>query len=133
MFKNKILFFSKRCDHNNNKISISKDLSFLLTISFIVIIRFFKFIVENDLNENSFDMNYSKNVSNRKELINKKRSISTLKAFKKNKIQKFNFIDIAEINAFAYYYLIRNKENKLFSLTVNEIYDTFIQSPEIKS
>ena len=42
-------------------------------------------------------------------------------------IQKFNFIDIAEINVLAYYYLIKNKVNKLFSLTINEIYDTFIE------
>ena len=47
------------------------------------------------------------------------------------KIQKFNFIDIVEIDASTYYYLIRNKENKLFSLTMNEIYDTLIQSLEV--
>ena len=76
-------------------------------------------------------MNYLKDVSNRKELINKKRSIFTLRIFKKNKIQKSDLIDIAEINAFIYYYLIRNKENKLFSLTMNEIYDIFIQSFEV--
>ena len=128
MFKNKILFLFKRCDYNDNKISASKDLSFLSTISSIVITRFFKFIVENDSNEDSFDMNYSKNVSNRKELISKKRSILILKAFKENKIQKFDLIDIVEIDAFAYYHLVRNKENKLFSLIMNEIYDTFIQS-----
>ena len=28
MFKNKILFFFKRCDYNDNKILISKDLFF---------------------------------------------------------------------------------------------------------
>ena len=128
MFKNKILFLFKRCDYNDNKISASKDLSFLSTISSIVITRFFKFIVENDSNEDSFDMNYSKNVSNRKELISKKRSILILKAFKENKIQKFDLIDIVEIDAFAYYHLVRNKENKLFSLIMNKIYDTFIQS-----
>ena len=128
MFKNKILFFFERCDYDNNKISTLKDFSFLSIISFVVIIRSFKFIVENDSNENNFDINYSKDVSNRKELTSKKRSISIFKTFKKNKIQKFNLIDIVEINAFAYYYLIRNKENKLFSLIMNEIYDIFIQS-----
>ena len=129
MFKNKILFLFKRYDYDDNKISASKDLSFLSTTSSVVITRSFKFIVENDSNENSFDMNHSKNVSNRKELTNRKRSISILKTFKKNKIQESDLIDIAEINAFAYYHLIRNKENKFFSLTMNEIYDTFIQSP----
>ena len=134
MFKNKILFLFKRCDYNNNKILTSKDFSFLSITSFIIIIRPFKFIVENDSNENNFDMNYSKNVLNKNELTNRKRLISTFKTLKKNKIQKSDLIDIVEIDVFAYYHLIRNKENKLFSLTMNEIYDTFIQfSPEILS
>ena len=68
-------------------------------------------------------MNYSKD-------SNRKKSTLTLKIFKEKKIQKSDFIDIAEIDALAYYYLIRNKENKLFSLTMNEIYD--IQSFEIR-
>ena len=126
MLKDKILFLFKRCDHDNNKILTSKDLSFLSTISFIVITRSFKLIVENDSNENNFDMNYSKNDSNRKELTSRKKSISTFKTFKENKIQKSNLIDIAEINASAYYHLIKNKKNKFFSLTMNEIYDTSI-------
>ena len=42
------------------------------------------------------------------------------------KIKKPNLIDIAEINTSIYYYLIRNKKNKLFSLIMNEIYDTLI-------
>ena len=125
MFKNKILFLFKRCDYNNNKISTLKDLSFLPTTLFIVIIRSFKLIVENDSNENNFDMNYFKNV------FNKKRSISIFKTFKEMKIQKSDLIDIAEIDVSTYYYLIKNKENKLFSLIINEIYDTFIQSLEI--
>ena len=80
MFKNKILFLFKRCDYNNNKILTSKDFSFLSIISFIIIIRFSKFIVENNSNENNFDINHSKNVSN------KKKSTSTLKTFKEIKI-----------------------------------------------
>ena len=100
MFKDKILFLFKRCDHNNNKILISKDLSFLSIILSIIITRSFKFIVKNNSNEDNFDMNYLKNVSNRKRLT------STLKAFKEIKIQKSDLIDIAEINALAYYYLI---------------------------
>ena len=127
MFKNKILFFFKRCDHNNNKILTLKDLSFLSNASFIIIIRSFKLIVKNDSNENNFDMNHFKDVFNRK------RSTSTLKAFKEMKIQKSDLIDIVEINALTYYYLIRNKENKLFSLTINEICDTPIQFLEVSS
>ena len=91
--------------------------------SFVIIIRLLKSIVENDSNENNFDMNHSKNVSN------KKRLTSILRAFKEKKIQKFDLIDIVEIDAFAYYYLVRNKENKFFSLTMNEIYDTPVQQP----
>ena len=97
---------------------------FLSITLFIIIIRSFKFIVENNSNENNFDINYSKNVSN------KKRLTLTLKTFKEKKIQKFNFIDIVEIDALAYYYLIKNKENKFFSLIINKIYNT--QSFEIR-
>ena len=120
MLKNKILFLFKRYNYDNNKILATKDLSFLST-SFVIIIRPFKSIVENDSNENNFDMNHSKDVSNKKKLT------SILKAFKEKKIQKSNLIDIVEIDASAYYHLIKNKENKFFSLTMNEIYDTFIQ------
>ena len=130
MLKNKILFISKRYNHNNNKVLISKNLSFLLVTFllvtlFIVVTRSFKSIIKNESNENNFDINQLKDISNRKKLI------STLKTFKEKMIQKFNFIDIVKINALAYYYLIKNKENKLFSLIINKIYDTFIESFEI--
>ena len=120
MFKNKILFFLERYDYNNNKISILKDLSFLSINLSIIISRSLKSIIENDSNENISDINHSKDV------LNKKKSISILKTFKKNRIQEFNLIDIIEINASTYYHSIKNKENKFFSLTMNEIYDTFI-------
>ena len=125
MLKDKILFLFKRCNYDDNKILILKDLSFLSITSFVIITRFFKFIVENDSNENIFDMNHSKDVSN------KKRLISILKTFKEKKIQKLDLIDIVEINASIYYYLVKNKENKLFSLIMNKIYDILIQSFEI--
>ena len=80
ILKNKILFLSERCDHNNNKILTSKDLSFLSNALSIIITRSFKIIVKNDSNENNFDMNHSKNVFNRK------RSTSTFKTFKEMKI-----------------------------------------------
>ena len=99
----------------------------MLITSFVVITRSFNLIVKNDSNENNFDINHSKNVSN------KKRFILILKTFKEKKIQKSDFIDIAEINASAYYHLVKNKKNKLFSLTMNEIYDIFIESFEIRS
>ena len=85
----KTIFFYKRYNYDNNKILTSKNLSFLLIISFIVITRPFKFIVKNELNENNFEMNDSKNFSN------KKRLTLTFKALKKKMIQKLNFIDIA--------------------------------------
>ena len=119
MLKDKILFVLKRYKHNDNKISTFKNLSFLSKTPSIIIIRSFKFIIKNESNENSFDMNHFKNISNRK------RSISTFRAFKKKMIKKLDLIDIIEINASIYYYLTRNKENKFFSLTINEIYDIF--------
>ena len=48
-------------------------------------------------------------------------------------IQKSNLLNIVEIDVLIYYYLARSKENKLFSLTMNEIYDTFIKSFETLS
>ena len=127
ILKDKILFIFKRCEYNDNKILVFENLSFLSKTSFIVIIRFFKFIVKNESNKNNFDINHFKNISN------KKKSISTFKTFKEKMIKKFDFIDIVEINASTYYYLIRNKKNKLFSLIINEIYDIFNKSFEIIS
>ena len=123
MRKNKMLFIFERYKYNDNKVSAFKDFSFLSIISFIIIISL-KLIVKN-LNEKSFDVNSSKNI--------KKRSTSTLRALKKKMIQKSNLLNIIEINALIYYFLIRNKENKLFSLIINEIYDTFIESFETLS
>ena len=48
-------------------------------------------------------------------------------------IKKFNFINIAKINASIYYYLVRNKKNKLFSLTMNEIYDILYKPFSLKT
>ena len=123
MRKNKILFVFKEYKYNDNKVSTLKNLSFLSIILFIIITSF-KSTVTNS-NEENFDINSSKNI--------KKRSTSTLKALKKKIIQKSNLLNIAEIDALAYYYLIRNKKNKLFSLIINEIYDTFIKSFETLS
>ena len=114
-----MLFIFQRCEYNDNKILTFKNLSFLLKTSFIIITRSFKSIIKNKSNENNFDIIYSKNI------LNKKRSILTFKTFKEKIIKKFNFINIIEINASIYYYLIRNKKNKLFSLIINEIYDIF--------
>ena len=68
-----------------------------------------------------------------KDTLNRKRSISTFKTFKEKMIKKFDFIDIIKINASTYYHLIRNKENKLFSLIMNEIYDILNEFLEIIS
>ena len=122
-----MLFIFKRCEYNDNKISTFKNLSFLLKTSLIVITRSFKLIIKNESNNDNFDMNYFKDISN------KKKSISTFKAFKEKMIKKLDLIDIININASIYYYLIRNKKNKLFSLIINEIYDIFNKPFEIIS
>ena len=117
MLKDKVLFVFERCEYDDNKISIAEDLSFLSIISFVIIIRSFKSIVKNESNEDNFDINHSKDISN------KKRSTLTFKTFKEKMIKKPDLIDIIEIDVSAYYHLTRNKENKLFSLIMNEIYD----------
>ena len=126
MLKNKMLFVFKRYKYNNNKISTSKNLSFLLITSFIII-RSFKFIAKNESDENNFNINFSKNT------LNKKRSTLTLKAFKEKLIKKFNFIDIVEIDISIYYYLTRNKKNKLFFLIMNKIYDILYEFSSSKT
>ena len=103
-----MLFIFKRYKYNDNKTLIFKNLSFLLKTLFIIIIRSFKFIVKNKSNKDNFDINYFKNISN------KKRSILTFKAFKEKMIKKSDFIDIIKINASIYYYLIRNKKISSF-------------------
>ena len=125
MRKDKMLFVFKRCEYNDNKVLILKNLSFLSIISFIIIIRSFKSIIKNKSNENDFNINSSKDI--------RERSTSTFKTFKKKMIQKLNLLNIIEINALIYYYLTRNKKNKLFSLIINEIYDIFINSFEVLS
>ena len=123
MKKDKILFVFKRYKYNNNKVSITENLSFLSIISFIIIISL-KFTVENS-DEESSDVNFSKDT--------RKRLTSILKTLKEKMIQKSNLLNIVEINVSIYYYLTRSKENKLFSLIMNKIYDIFIESLEILS
>ena len=106
ILKNKMLFIFKRCEYNDNKASIFKNLSFLLKTLFVVITRFSKFIIKNKSNENNFDIDYFKNI------LNRKRSTLTLKIFKKKMIKKLNLIDIIKINASIYYYLTRNKKKQ---------------------
>ena len=127
ILKNKILFIFKRCEHNDNKILIFKNLSFLSKTSSVVITRPLKSIVKNESNKNNSDINHFKDV------LNKKRSILTFKALKEKMIKKSDFIDIAKINISIYYHLIRNKKNKLFSLIMNKIYDILNESFEIIS
>ena len=77
MLKNKLLFIFKKYRYNNNTISLLKNLSFLSITFFIIIIRSFKFIIKNKLNEDNFDIKFIKNISN------KKKSILILKTLKK--------------------------------------------------
>ena len=108
MRKIKILFVFEQYKYNDNKILTLKNLSFLSIISFIIILRLFKIIVKNKSDENNFDINFSKNISNKKKLT------STFKAFKEMKIKKFNFIDIIKIDASTYYHLTRKKKTFFF-------------------
>ena len=127
MLKDKILFIFKRCEYDDNKTLAFKNLSFLSKISFVVIIWPSKSIIKDESNENSFDINHFKDISNRK------RSILIFKTLKKKMIKEFDFIDIVKISVSIYYYLTRNKENKFFFLIMNEIYDIFNEFFEIIS
>ena len=117
----------ERYKYDDNKILAFENLSFLSKTSLVIIIWSFKFIIKNESNEDSFDMNYFKDI------LNKKRLILTFRTFKKKMIKKFNFIDIVKIDTSIYYHLIRNKENKFFFLIINEIYDILNKFFEIIS
>ena len=65
---------------------------------FVIITRFFKFIIKNELNEDGFDVNFLKDI--------KKRSTPTFRTFKKKMIQKLDLLNIIKIDVSAYYYLI---------------------------
>ena len=123
MRKNKILFVFKRCEHDDNKVLTTENLSFLSTISFIIIISL-KSTVENS-DEESLNVNFSKDT--------RKRLTSIFKTLKEKMIQKSDLLDIVEINVLIYYHLIRSKENRLFSLIMNKIYNTLIEPSEILS
>ena len=99
MFKNKILFIFKRYKYNDNKVLTLKDLFFLSITLFIIIIKSSKLIIKNELNENNFDIDSLKNISNKKKLT------SIFRVFKKRLINEFNLINIIKINALIYYYL----------------------------
>ena len=66
------------------------------------------FISEDDFDFNSFN--------------NWKRFISIFYISKK-KLLKLEFLNIAEIDINPYHYLIKNKNNKLFFVIINEIYN----------
>ena len=78
MRKDKMLFVSERCEHDDNKILLSKNLSFLSITSFNNIKRLFKLIAKNESDEESFNMNSSKDI--------KKRLTSIFRALKEKMI-----------------------------------------------
>ena len=121
MLKDKIMFIFKQYKYNDNKISASKNFSFLSIISFVIITRSLKSIIKNKLNENNFDITFSYNISNKKQLI------LIYKTFKIIKSKKYDLVNINKIDASIFYHLIRNKKNKLFSLIINKIHDNFIK------
>ena len=82
MLKDKMLFIFKRYKYNDNKASTLENLSFLSKISLIIITRSFKSIIKNESNENNFDINHFKDI------LNRKKSISTFKTFKRKDDQK---------------------------------------------
>ena len=76
-----------------------------------------KIILSLFISKNGFDFNF---------FDNKKRFISIFYTLKERKILKFEFLNITEIDIDSYYYLIKNKNNKLFFIIISEIYNNFI-------
>ena len=112
MLRDKILFLPGRCNHDSNQISTMDELPFLPTPELRpptpptpppVILKRQSPPPPTYDNETDSDTSSSNKDENSKEPES---------------------IDIAEINAAAYYQLAREKGNKLFTLTMNEIYNT---------
>ena len=104
MIINKILFVSRRYNYNNNNTSFFKKLTFILSklsslLSLLVISK------------------YSLSAKVEEETIN------DITSLLKNKD-----INILEIEATVYYKLIRDKNNKLFSLIIAKINKTYLTS-----
>ena len=95
------------------KLLILRSFNFLFFIILKKIILS-PFILENDFEFNFFD--------------NKKRFISIFCILKKRKLSKLEFFNIIEIDINSYYYLIKNKDNKLFFIIINKIYNNLISN-----
>ena len=145
MLMNKILFILGRCNYNDNNSSSLKDLAFVpLTVSKTNTLSLFLILsvilkrsppptVENDITllfenfiKSAIDSKTSEQdisiLTNKRLLSRRYRLISTSRIIKKRRITEPKLLDIAKIEAVLFYHLARFKENKLFSLTINEIY-----------
>ena len=106
MIVNKILFVPKRCNHNSNNTSFSKELTFISSVL-------------SPLVPLSMILKHSPSAIVEEETIDN--TTSLLK----------NDINILKVEAIVYYKLARNKNNKLFSLIIartNKAYPTSIPS-----
>ena len=78
------------------------------------------FIFINKSNNNNFNINRYIN-----DKLYKIRYILISRVLKERKVAEFEFLDIVEIDINLYYYLAKNKENRLFFLIINKIYNNF--------
>ena len=95
MIKNKILFISRRCEYDYNTTFSYSDLSFIFNTAYTSILRIILkrsliFIVEDETTKDT------------------------------NSLSRDQNINILEIEVIVYYRLTRDKNNKLFSLIINE-------------
>ena len=126
MLKDKILFVPDRCEHDGNQTLLSKNLSFLSTLSLSSLLislsstlkRSSTFTCEDENYEIVFEsLSFSKQSS-------KSRRTSNLRIAKKQRISLLDILNIVEIEASAFHMLTSNKINKLFSITSSEIHNS---------
>ena len=123
MLRDKVLFLSRRYIYNYNIIFLLQDLFFLkISTSKTTLLKTLKRLLKPTFEDNSNTSESNVSISNRLVLPSIKRITLTPRAIKENRTLYSNTANIAEISALLYYYLARNKENKLFSLIIKEIY-----------
>ena len=123
MLRDKVLFLPRRYIYDYNITSLPQDLSFLkISTSKTTPLKTLKRPLKPTSEDNSNTSESNINTPNRLVPPPIKRITPTPRTIKKNRTLYLNTANIAEISALLYYYLARNKENKLFSLIIKEIY-----------
>lgn len=139
MLRDKVLFVPGRCNHDGDKVSPREDLTFLTPVatpspaSSPVILKRPRppsptvEAEEEDPASSSDDRHEADKDSSDSDAFilgsSRGRTIPNPREIKKQKASNPDYLDIHEISADAFYMNAKDKRNKLFSLTMNEVHE----------